>query len=367
MPVEFSGQIYLNPGNEFNGRRGGAIDRGYFRRYVHALEDSDFDYTLVPYQSANHDPFTIASAILQQSERLKTIIALRPHTMYPTTAARQVATIDQLSGGRTAVHFIAGGDDHEQAREGDTLSKAQRYDREEEYIQIVRKAWSSREPFDHHGGYYNFDDFSSSVVPVSGTIPISVGGSSQEAYRVGGRLADIVGLWGEPIADTKQQIESIGEQAALAGRRDRPRPWIIFRPIIAPTEELAWEKAHRTVGALERNRGLQAGTPLTTGEAPPNVGSQRLAALTQRGERFGKALWTGTVTASSGASTSLVGTPETVAQALLDYIDIGVEIISLRAYDSLNDVFDYGRYIIPLVRQELAHRASQQPTGVAVA
>jgi alkanesulfonate monooxygenase len=359
MPVEFSGQIYLNDGNEFNGGRGGGIDREYFRRYARTLEDSGFDYTLVPYQSANHDPFTLAAAITQHTERLKPIIAVRANTMPPTTTARQLATVDQLSDGRVAAHFIAGGNDHEQAREGDRLTKAQRYEREAQYIELIRRIWESREPFDHAGDYYSFEDFHSDVVPVNGSIPISVGGSSREAYRVGGRLADIVGLWGEPLEETKQQIESIGEQADLAGRPDRPRPWIIFRPIIAPTEELAWEKAHRVLAALERNRGLPTGTRLSNGEQPANIGSQRLIALAQRGERHGRALWTPTVSASGGASTSLVGTPETVAAALLEYIDLGVEIIALRAYDSLNDIIDYGRQVIPLVHQEMAHRATQ--------
>jgi alkanesulfonate monooxygenase len=359
MPVEFSGQIYLNAGNEFNGGRGGGIDRDYFRRYARTLEDSGFDYTLVPYQSANHDPFTLAAAITQHTDRLKPIVAVRANTLPPTTAARQLATIDQLSGGRVAAHFIAGGNDHEQAREGDRLTKAQRYEREAEYIELIRRIWASPEPFDHAGTYYSFEDFHSDVVPVNGTIPISVGGSSQEAYRVGGRLADIVGLWGEPLEETRQQIESIGTEAASVGRVDRPRPWIIFRPIIAPTDELAWEKAHRVLAALERNRGLPTGARLSQGEQPANVGSQRLIALAERGERHGRALWTPTVSASGGASTSLVGTPETVAATLLDYIDLGVEIIALRAYDSLNDIIDYGRHVIPLVHQELAHRASQ--------
>jgi alkanesulfonate monooxygenase len=117
MPVEFSGQIYLNEGNEFNGGRGGGIDRDYFRRYARTLEDSGFDYTLVPYQSANHDPFTLAAAITQHTDRLKPIVAVRANTLPPTTAARQLATIDQLSDGRVAAHLIAGGNDHEQARE----------------------------------------------------------------------------------------------------------------------------------------------------------------------------------------------------------------------------------------------------------
>jgi alkanesulfonate monooxygenase len=53
-----------------------------------------------------------------------------------------------------------------------------------------------------------------------------------------------------------------------------------------------------------------------------------------------------------------VGTPETVAAAILDYVDLGAELVSIRGYDNLNDLVDYGRYILPLVRQELPRRAA---------
>ncbi|NUR90001.1 MAG: alkanesulfonate monooxygenase, partial [Nonomuraea sp.] len=57
-----------------------------------------------------------------------------------------------------------------------------------------------------------------------------------------------------------------------------------------------------------------------------------------------------------GNSTALVGTPETVAQALLDYYDLGVDILSARGYATLDDTIDFGRHVIPLVRDEVAKR-----------
>ena len=52
-----------------------------------------------------------------------------------------------------------------------------------------------------------------------------------------------------------------------------------------------------------------------------------------------------------------------MAAAILDYVDLGAELISIRGYDNLNDLVDYGRYILPLVRQELAHRAATGRPG----
>ncbi|CAI7980722.1 Alkanesulfonate monooxygenase [Frankia sp. Hr75.2] len=77
-----------------------------------------------------------------------------------------------------------------------------------------------------------------------------------------------------------------------------------------------------------------------------------------RGERHDRALWTAlaAATGAGGNSTALVSTPETVAQALLDYVDIGVSTLLIRGYDPYDDAVDYGRQLIPLVRDEVRRR-----------
>lgn len=352
MTVEFVSQVHVRDSSDLYPRPGADIDPDYLRRYADALEEAGFDATLVPYGSRGFSSIGVADALSQLTTRIKLIVALRPNVLHPTVAAQALATLDHLSGGRAVVHIISGGNDAEQARQGDYLSKAERYARTAEFIPLLRRAWTETEPWSHSGPYYRFDDLLSELKPVDGLIPISFGGSSPEAYRVGGALADIYALWGEPLAQTAEQISSIHAAARAAGRADDPRVWVTFRPIIAPTEEAAWEKAHRILAALERNHG---GTP----QPPPqNAGSQRLLAAAAAGELHDRALWTpvARATNAAGASTALVGTPETVAQAILDYVDLGASIVSIRGYDNLPDVVDYGRYLLPLLRSELASR-----------
>jgi alkanesulfonate monooxygenase len=365
LAVEFISAVNVNPSNELNRLGRPEIDLPFFGKYVNALEDAGFDYTLCAYASAFQDQFAIANQIVARSERVKPIVALRPNTIYPTVAAKALATLDQFGGGRAVVHFISGGNDAEQAREGDYLTKEQRYARTAEYIDIVRKVWTSTEPFSHEGEFYRFDDFVSVVRPVNGTIPVSVGGSSADAYRVGGATADIFGLWGEPLADTRHQIDAVNAEAEKAGREDRPRIWVTFRPIIAATEELAWEKAHRIHATLKDGNKANWFRSSLGGSQPQNVGSQRLLEIAGRQDVHDRALWTpvASATGAAGASTALVGTPETVAAAILDYIDLGAELVSIRGYDNLNDLIDYGRFILPLVRQELAHRDATGQSG----
>ncbi|KAJ5275401.1 hypothetical protein N7505_003946 [Penicillium chrysogenum] len=352
MP-EFISVTFSNASTEINPIPNASIDPEYLVRYARNLDDYGYNYTLVPYDSSSYDPFTIGATILSVTKNIKVIIALRPNTLYPTVAAKALATLDQLSSGRVVVHFIAGGSDAEQAKEGDFLSKDERYARLEDYIKILRRAWKSDESFDWDSKYYQFKQFSNRVRPTNGTIPVSVGGSSDEAYRIGGSLADIFGLWGEPLKETKDQIDRIYAEAAKAGRldSDRPRIWVTFRPIIAETEDLAWAKAHKTLDALTTNRAKGQGKVPADAPPPQNAGSQRLLDIAARGEVQDRALWYPTVTATNarGASTALVGSPKTVVESLLDYIDLGADLISIRGYDNLNDAIDYGRNIYSFV------------------
>jgi len=357
--VEFISLTHLNPSTELNPVPTRGIDLDYFRRYVQALEDGGYDYTLLPYGSNSADSFVTASAVGQLSERIKPIVALRPNTTFPTVGAQKLATLDQLTEGRAVVHLISGGSDAEQARQGDYLPKDRRYARTSEYIDILRQAWTSPTPFSHDGEFYKFDDFGPGFAPYESPIPISIGGQSDEAFEVGGAKADIFSFWGEPLADLRSEIDRVHGIARAAGRTTLPRIWVTFRPIIARTDELAWQKAHEYVARIAATFEKAAyGFQRNRQDTPQNKGSQRALAFAERSELYDRALWTKTaaVTNAAGASTALVGSPETVAAAILDYIDQGASLVSIRGYDTLADAVDYGRHILPLVRQELAHR-----------
>ena len=97
--------------------------------------------------------------------------------------------------------------------------------------------------------YYQLEDFYADVrSPQQPRIPLYFGGSSDAAYRVGGKHADVYALWGEPLAETAEQIASVRQSAAASGRSDMPGISVSFRPILGPTEDLAWERAHQHPG-----------------------------------------------------------------------------------------------------------------------
>jgi alkanesulfonate monooxygenase len=189
MPVEFLGIAATNDGSETT-RSGPSFDKDYTLRLARAHEENGWDRVLFAYGSGSPDPNAAAAYIASQTRTLQLLLAHRPNVSYPTFAAKTFATIDQISDGRVTVHFITGGTDHEQQREGDYLTHDERYARTGEYMSIVKRAWTSRKPFDHAGAHYTFADFVSDVFPVQAPRPrLSFGGSSPAAYRVGGAEA----------------------------------------------------------------------------------------------------------------------------------------------------------------------------------
>jgi alkanesulfonate monooxygenase len=354
MPVDFINLVpHAAPGaGSRSDRWGGALDPQHANRYARALEDFGFDYTLVAYAAMGPDQYVRSAAILAATERLKTMVAVRPNTSFPTVAAQALSTLDQLGRGRTAVHIISGASDEEQRKQGDYQDKAGRYRRSAEFVQLLREVWTREEPFSHHGEFYDFDEFGPGYPTYSGgLLTVSLGGSSEHAYAAGAPHADIFGLWGEPLEQTAQQIGRVYEEAEKVGRTDHIRFWVTFRPVVAETDELAERKARKIIAEAD----AQYGTPRVKSA---NVGSQRLREIAEEGERHdGGVLWTPRAFAGrGGASSLLVGSPDTIAQALVRYVELGADVISLPTLGRIEEAIDTGRYVIPLVRQEVARR-----------
>ncbi|WP_304168412.1 LLM class flavin-dependent oxidoreductase [Phenylobacterium aquaticum] len=355
MPVEFIGFIGAQHTSETHPPKGPALDVDYVEKVAKAHDAGGFDRALVAFGSTSPESILVVAHAASVTEKLGFMIAHRPGFTAPTIAARQLATLDHFSKGRIAVHIITGGSDAEMAKDGDHTNKAERYARTDEYLDIVKQEWTSAKPFDYKGNYYNVIQGFGSVKPLQQPhIPIYFGGSSDEAIPVAGKHADIFALWGETQAQVRETIARVRAAAAKHGRDVKFS--LSLRPVIADTEDAAWKRADDIVARTLEVRKA-AGLP-TENHAPVNAGSQRLLQAAAQGTRLDKRLWTGVaaVTGASGNSTGLVGTPDQVAEALLDYYDLGVSTFLIRGFDPLDDAIGYGRDLIPRVRELVAQR-----------
>jgi alkanesulfonate monooxygenase len=371
-PIEFIGFMGAAPFSEVEESNGGpALQPEYVEALARAHEEGDFDRVLIGYGADSADGWQIAAYMAQLTDRLGMLVAHRPGFVQPTLAARFASSLDVFAKGRVAMHMITGGSDAEQGRDGDFLPKEERYARTGEYMQVLKKCWNEREPFTHEGRFYRFVDVKQAVRPYENRdIPLYFGGSTPVAFDIGAENADVYAMFGEPVADVAATIADIKRRATGFGRQPDDLGFSVsLRPILGPTEDAAWERAFdylervrarkRGVGAPPPGRLMRMGGGTST--IPSSEAARRLLAVAERGDVVDERLFMAIAreTGAGGNSTAPVGTPEQVARTILNYIDVGATTILIRGYEPLHAAVEYGRDLIPLVRQEMAHRARQ--------
>ena len=147
--------------------------------------------------------------------------------------------------------------------------------------------------------------------------------------------------------------------AARFGRESHIRFSLSLRPILAETEEAAWARAAAILEDAKTLRAAGQGGHRWQKKAEAQ-GAKRLLEAAAGGAVRDKRLWTeiAALTGAQGNSTSLVGTPEQVCESMLDYWDLGVTTFLIRGFDPLEDALEYGRDLMPLVREATAARAA---------
>ena len=347
----------INPGAEVPS----GVDPDYILDFARTHEAAGFDMVLTGYSSSTPDGFEVAGYAAAHTERLGYLIAHRPGFVAPTLAARKAATLDQLTNGRIALHIITGGNDVEQRQDGDWLDHDARYRRTDEYLEIMQRIWREHEPFDHEGEFYRLQDaFSQARCRQRPHVPLFFGGASDIALDVASRRADLFALWGEPRASIAERIADVKSRVASAGRDPAEMRFSLSaRPIVAETEAKAWERAEDILGRIKRATAgrIEPGVPTR----PQSEGAWRLLRFAAEGNVHDERLWMPIAAASgaSGSTTCLVGTPRQVADSLLAYYDLGCTAFIIRGFDPLADAAEYGRELIPMVREGVAQRRAQ--------
>ena len=346
MPLEIIGWVAPRISSEVIDPSGPYFDLDVIKKTAQVHENGDFDRVLVGYFSDAPDGAMIVAHAASVTTKLKFLLAHRPGFVAPSLAARTFATLDQLSLGRLAVHIIAGGSDADQAKDGDYSTHSDRYLRCSEYIKLMRLTWTRKEPFDFEGQFYKTNGTQSHIPCFQRPhIPIYGGGGSDAAINSLAPYLDTFMLWGEPLKDTEHFMTRVRNKSKE--NKEVLKFSLSTRPILADTESKAWEKAHAIhKKIIELRRGIAA-------PKPSNVGSQRLLSAAAKSEIHDTCLWTklAVATGARGNSTALVGTPDTVAKAMLEYYKIGATSLLIRGYDPLIDAEQYGKELIPKLRQ----------------
>ncbi len=153
-------------------------------------------------------------ASVTKSIRLATGILILPQRN-PVVLAKELATLDDMSGGRVELGIGVGW----LREEFDALGVPweRRGARTDEYVAAMRALWAS-DGATYEGDFASFTRVSSNPKPAQGSIPIVVGGHSRAACERAGRLGD--GFFpgkGSP-AELREMVDVVRQTAAAHDR-----------------------------------------------------------------------------------------------------------------------------------------------------
>ncbi len=326
----------------------GGLSPQYLVDFARAHDEAGFDLALVGYSSSSAEGFLVALHAAAHTKRLGYLVAHRPGFVAPTLMARKIATFDHVSDGRLAVHIITGKSDDEQQGDGDFSPKDERYLRAAEYLELMQLSWSSEQPFDFSGQFYRVKGAASDIRPLQKPHPLLFfGGASPGALAMGARWCDVYAIYAEPLAATRERIAQFRALAAKCGRV--PGFNVSVRPIIAATEAIAWDKANRILAAMTGKKGWSRQEEAS---GPVDNAGKRLMSFALAADVHDERLWMpiARVTGALGNTSCLVGTPEQVADALLEYYRLGVHSFLIRGFAPLDDAVEFGRELIPRIK-----------------
>lgn len=341
-------------------------DLPYLRQIAQATDDLGYYAVLLPTGNSCEDAWVVASALMPSTRRLKFLVAVRPGIMTPTVAARMTATFDRLSGGRLLINVVTGGDPKEAAAEGVFLSHDERYEITGEFLHVWRKVLQG-ETCSFQGKHLKVEDarvyYPATQQPHP---PLYLGGSSPAAMQIAAEHVDVYLTWGEPPSQVAEKIAQVRKLAEARGRT--VKFGIRLHVIVRETSEEAWRAADDLIRYIDKDTVARAQSGLSRFDSE---GQKRMASLVHDAAQGGpqgaahnleisRNLWAGIGLVRSGAGTALVGDPQTVAQRMLEYADLGIESFILSGYPHLEEAYRVAELLFPLL--PLQHE-SQPATG----
>lgn len=177
--------------------------------------------------------------------RLGTGILIVPQRN-PLVLAKELATLDHLSGGRMILGAGIGWLEEEFEALG--VPFAGRAQRTEEAIAAMRALWS-HEQASYEGTTTSFRDCFLRPQPTGGTIPVHVGGHSKAAARRAGRIGDGFFPFGVTRDETISLMEVLRQSAEEAGRDPAGIEITVQSNITAGDEALAEASVLQELGA----------------------------------------------------------------------------------------------------------------------
>ncbi|MDN5722037.1 MAG: LLM class flavin-dependent oxidoreductase [Corynebacterium sp.] len=225
-----------------------------------------------------NDPMMLVSAMAAVTENLGFGITGTTSAEHPYTFARRMSTLDHLTGGRVGWNVVTGylTSAAQNLGQSDQLSHDERYDRADEYLEVLYKLWEGSweddavvldaerdmfvdpakvHPIGHEGTYFRVPGIHLSEPSPQRTPVIYQAGASERGIRFASEHAEAIFVASPTLAQTRDQVGRIRDGLEAAGRgRDAARIYSLITIVVDNTDEAA-AQTYRDIVAYASEEG----------------------------------------------------------------------------------------------------------------
>ncbi|WP_078548883.1 LLM class flavin-dependent oxidoreductase [Litchfieldia alkalitelluris] len=281
------------------------------------------------------EAWSTAAALAAVTEKIEIMTAVRPGFHNPAVTAKMAANIDQISNGRFTLNVVSAWWEEEARQYGGIFTEHdERYERTEEFIHVLKGLWS-QETFNYEGRFYNIQNAKLSPKPVQRPNPILyAGGESPKGKQTITELCDAYVMHGGTVEEIEQKITDMKTRRSKTNNPPLSSFGMAAYVICRDTEEEALAELARITDVKE-NSGYAGFKDFTSKSQLEQQIQLQDYSVSNRGLR-----------------PNLVGTPEQIAEKILQYEDTGLDLLLLQFSPQLEEMEFFSKRVMPLVEEK---------------
>ncbi|MFQ4143612.1 LLM class flavin-dependent oxidoreductase [Chlorogloeopsis sp. ULAP02] len=310
------------------------------KQLIQLAEASGFTTTLIAEHIINPrnqeldqlETWTTAAALAEATDSIEIIAAVKPLLFHPVVLAKMALNIDAISSGRFAINLVSAWFMPELQKSGiPFLPHDERYRYSQEWIEVVKALWSG-ERINFQGNYFQINDLCLHPRPIAQPHPrIYLGGESDAAKNLAMQTADVFFLNGRPLEAIRETIADVKKW-----ERTKPKPlrFAMSAFVIARSTDAEAQTEYEYLLELAKQDDR---TELMKGVEPEVVMFKNMAKYPGVGS-------------NGGTAAGLVGSYDTVAATIADFVGTGIDTFMLQFQPFAVEMKRFHEEVMPRVR-----------------
>ncbi|SNT03712.1 LLM class flavin-dependent oxidoreductase [Rhodococcoides kyotonense] len=282
------------------------------------------------------EAWSLSSAILAVTQRLRVMTAVRPGFHLPAVTAKESATISDIAGtvdgaARFSLNVVAAWWEEEARQYGGAFTRHdERYRQATEFVDVLRGLWE-KTPFDYSGEHFSVEGSILSPKPAA-IPPIFAGGESESGRESIATFADSYVLHGGTVDEVRTKIADMNTRSQRIHQRDMAEFGMSCFVIVRDTEKEARAELERITTVDPNSPGYASFEEFVKNSELDVEVSRREYSVGTRGLR-----------------PDLVGTAEQVAEKIAAYQDAGLTLLLIQSSPAHDELARIAEQVFPLV------------------